>query len=79
MSTTAIVIAVLLASIVGMIVGYIIGRDAGRTEGRALGHDEQWVADFMAAAKRDSERRDARGRFKAKAKLPGEWNEGSAP
>jgi membrane protein YqaA with SNARE-associated domain len=65
MSTTAIVITVLLASIVGMVVGYIIGRDAGRTEGR----DEQWVADFMAAAKRDTERRDARGRFKAKAAL----------
>ena len=59
MSDTAILATVLLALICGLLVGHIIGSKRGR--------DEQWCDDYFAAIARDRARRDAQGKFKAKA------------
>ena len=58
MSAAAILFLALLAAASGALVGFVFGRENGR--------DAQWVDDFIAAGKRERERRDARGRFKVK-------------
>jgi len=62
MSTHTVLFLVLLATAVGMVAGYIVGRDAGRSEGR----DAQWVDDYFERVRKDRERRDSAGRFRAK-------------
>jgi len=42
--------------------GYVIGFRFGQARGR----DEQWIADFLSAARNEAARRDKLGRFKAK-------------
>ena len=59
MSAAAILFLALLAAASGALVGFVFGRENGR--------DAQWVDDFIAEGKRDRARRDAAGRFKAKA------------
>ena len=46
----------------GSAIGWYQGRMAGRMEGRA----EEWCEQYFRAVKRDGERRDAHGKFKAK-------------
>jgi len=58
MSATATVIMVLIC--------YFVGYKIGRMRGDTAGRDAQWCDDFFDAARKDRERRDKLGRFKAK-------------
>lgn len=58
MSATATVVMVLLGSLTGFVIGWVCGETMGR--------DAQWCDDFIAAGRKDRERRDKLGRFKAR-------------
>lgn len=67
MSATATVIMVLLGSLTGFVIGWVCGETMGR--------DAQWCDDFFSAARKDRERRDKLGRFKARREV----NAGNEP
>lgn len=62
MISDALILAAIFAA--GGMTGYIIGSHRGHKRGR----DEQWVECFLAGEKREKERREKDGRFKAKTK-----------